>query len=313
MRAAQYDKYGPPEVLHEGTAEKPVAGEGDVLVKVHGSSVNVVELRVRAGALRIATGFGFPKGIGLDFAGEVEAVGDGVAEFAAGDRVWGFLPGLPHGRSAAAAEYLVTRASHLSKAPKGDLVELAALPLVGETALLALREHGHLKAGDRLLVRGASGGVGTVAVQLGKAMGAHVTALVGAKNLQFIRDLGADAALDYRTHDANQLGTFDLILDLNGSRLSTYRRRLTRHGRMVTTSASAIPYILFSTIFGPKRVRAFSAAPRAQLLADLAGYVESGSLKPIVDSVHPLAKIADAHRSLEKGDGRGKRVVRVLP
>ncbi|MCU1578287.1 MAG: alcohol dehydrogenase GroES domain protein [Rhodoglobus sp.] len=313
MRAAQYDAYGKPDVLHEATTPRPVPGRGQVLVRVHGTSVNVIELAVRRGALRIATGFRFPKGMGLDFAGEIESLGEEVTSVAVGDRVWGFLPGLPGSPSAAAAEYLVTKPGRLSIAPTSiDLVDAAALPMAAATALTALRDHAHLKAGDRLLIRGASGGVGSAAVQLGVAMGAQVTALAGAGNLAFVRGLGADAALDYHTHGPDQLGRFEVILDLTGSRMGAYRRLLARHGRMVTTAANAIPYILFSTIHGSKRVRAFSTTPKAQLLADVAGYVDRGELAPVIDAVRPLAELAAAHAALEAGGGRGKHVVRVI-
>jgi NADPH:quinone reductase-like Zn-dependent oxidoreductase len=313
MRAAQYDSYGKPDVLHEATTPIPAPGRGEVLVRVHGTSVNVIELAVRKGSLRIATGFRFPRGMGLDFAGEIEALGNEVTSVAVGDRVWGFLPGLPGRPSAAAAEYLVTKPGRLSIAPTSiDLVDAAALPMAAATALTALRDHAHLRAGDRLLIRGGSGGVGSAAVQLGVAMGAQVTALAGAGNLAFVRGLGADAALDYHTHGPDQLGRFEVILDLTGSRMGAYRRLLARHGRMVTTAANAIPYILFSTIHGSKRVRAFSTTPKAQLLADVAGYVDSGELAPVIDAVRPLAELAAAHAALEAGGGRGKQVVRVI-
>lgn len=317
MRAAQYDRYGKPDVLHEAPTPRPTPGRDEVLVRVHGTSVNVIELAVRRGSLRIATGLRFPRGMGLDFAGEIVSLGEDVTSVAAGaaigDRVWGFLPGLPGRPSAAAAEYLVTKPARLSIAPAGiDLVDAAALPMAAATALTALRDHAHLKAGDRLLIRGASGGVGSAAVQLGVAMGAHVTALAGAGNLAFVRGLGADAALDYHTHGPDQLGRFEVILDLTGSRMGAYRRLLARHGRMVTTAANAIPYILFSTIHGSKRVRAFSTTPKAQLLADVAGYVDRGQLAPVIDAVRPLAELAAAHAALEAGGGRGKQVVRVI-
>jgi NADPH:quinone reductase-like Zn-dependent oxidoreductase len=319
MRAAQYDSYGKPDVLHEATIAVPTPGPGQVRVKVHGTSVNVIELAVRKGSLRFATGFQFPRGMGLDFAGEIESLGEevtsvAVGSVAVGDRVWGFLPGLPGRPSAAAAEYLVTKPARLSIAPAGiDLVDAAALPMAAATALTALRDHARLKAGDRLLIRGASGGVGSAALQLGVAMGAHVTALAGAGNLAFVRGLGADAALDYHTHGPDQLGRFEVILDLTGSRMGAYRRLLARHGRMVTTAANAIPYILFSTIHGSKRVRAFSTTPKTRLLADVAGYVDRGQLAPVIDAVRPLAELAAAHAALEAGGGRGKQVVRVIP
>lgn len=319
MRAAQYNRYGKPDVLHESSVAIPQAGPGRVLIKVHGTSVNIIDLHVRRGDLRIATGFGFgfgvgfPKGIGMDFAGEIEALGEGVAEFAVGDRVWGFLGGLPSGPSAAAAEFVVAHPAKFSLAPQNvDLVDAAALPMAAATALLALRDHTHVRPGDRVLIRGAGGGVGTAAVQLAKAMGGQVTALAGPHDLDFVRSLGADFALDYHTHGPDQLDRFDVILDVNGTRLGAYRHLLRRHGRMVTTAVAGLPYILGSSIYGSRRVRAFSAAPKSQLFADIAGYVDRGELRPVIGTVHPLSEIAAAHAAAEKGGGRGKQVVRVL-
>ncbi len=313
MRASQYNHYGKPGVLHESTVPIPEPGHGEVLIKVHGTGVNVIELHVRRGELRIATGFRFPKGMGMDFAGEIESLGAGAAGLAIGDRVWGFIPGLPTGPTAAGAEYLLAHPSKLSLAPTSiDLVDAAALPMAAATALIALRDHAHLKAGGRVLIRGASGGVGSAAVQLAKAMGAEVTALAGAANLEFVRSLGADAALDYHTHGPDQLGRFEAILDLTGSRLGAYRRLLAPHGRMVTTAVKGLPYILWSTIYGSRRVRSFTATPKTRTFADVAGYVDRGELKPVIDAVHSLAEMGAAHAALEAGGGRGKQLVRVL-
>jgi NADPH:quinone reductase-like Zn-dependent oxidoreductase len=312
MRAAQYDRYGDPSVLYVGDAPIPEAGPGEVLVRVAASSVNHIDATARSGSARPATGFRFPKGTGVDFAGEVAAVGPGVGDLAPADRVWGFLPGLPRARTAAAAEFVVSKRRHLALTPSAvDVVDAAGLPLVGVTALVALRTHAKLQPGGRLLVRGASGGVGTVAVQLAKAMGAHVTALTSGDTLDFVRALGADAALDYHTHGPSSLGTFDAILDLTGTRLSAYRALLAPKGRMVTTATRGIPYILFSTIFGPRRVRAFIVAPSSELLADLAGFVDDGTLKPVVEKVFPLEQIAAAHGAIAAGGVRGKVVVTV--
>ncbi|MEP6481118.1 MAG: NAD(P)-dependent alcohol dehydrogenase [Rhodoglobus sp.] len=313
MRAAQYNHYGNPGVLHESTVAVPEARRGQVLIKVHATSVNAIDLHVRKGDLAIATGFRFPRGSGMDFAGEIAALGDGVTGVAIGDRVWGFRNVLAGGRTAAGAEYMVTVPGKLSTAPTSiDLVDAAALPMAAATALLALRNHAHLKAGERVLIRGASGGVGSAAVQLAKAMGGEVTALAGANNLDFVRGLGADAALDYHAHGPDQLGKFDVILDLVGSRMAAYRSLLARRGRMVTTAITGVPYIVFSTIYGPRRVRALSASPKTRLFADVAAYVDRGELRPAIDALYSLSDMAAAHAALEAGGGRGKQVVRVL-
>lgn len=319
MRAALYDRYGPPEVLYAGTLPKPLAGPGEVLVRVHAAGVNGGELLGRSGKVRLVTGLagrGFPKRTGIDFAGEVAAVGSPMPALSAGDRVWGTLA-----RSqgfGSAAQFVVVRPRQLALAPAGlDLVRAAVLPAVGTTVITALRDKARLAAGERLLVRGASGGVGSVAVQLGRAYGARVTALAGAKNLDFTRELGADEAFDYASTGAADLGPFDVVLDTVGTELGAYRRLLAPGGRMVSVTfdagrmAASLSYIVGSAVFGPRRVRFFSGNPGHQLFAELTRLTESGAIRPVVDSVYPLADIAGAHRALEAGGVRGKIVVDV--
>ncbi|MCQ8833298.1 NAD(P)-dependent alcohol dehydrogenase [Streptomyces malaysiensis] len=316
MRAARYDRYGPPEVLYEGTLPKPVAGPGEVLVRVHATSVNGGELSGRAGKLKLVTGRRFPKSIGIDIAGEIAEVGSSVRHLAVGDRVWGAMPRLTFG---AAAEYVAVRPRQLSCAPEGiDLVQAAALPGVGTTAITALRDKIGLMSGERLLVRGAAGGVGSVAVQLGHALGAHVTALAGAKTLDLVRELGADEAHDYRTTGPAALGPFDAVLDTVGTELGAYRELLAPGGRMVAIAFDtdrplpSLGSMLLSAVHGSRRVRFFTGNPLHQLFADLAEYVENGAIRPVIDTVHPLSDIGRAHRAMEAGGGRGKHVIQVI-
>ncbi|XVS61266.1 NAD(P)-dependent alcohol dehydrogenase [Actinosynnema sp. CA-299493] len=308
MRAALFDRYGPPEVLYEGTVPDPEVTPGHVLVRVHAASVNGGERIGRSGSLKVLLGSKFPKRVGIDFAGEVVS-GPG---FAPGAHVWG---GLPRGRFGSAAEYVVVRPRQLAPSPAGlDLVQAAALPGVGTTAITALRDKAGLRRGERLLVRGASGGVGSIAVQVGKAYGAHVTALAGERAFDFVRGLGADEVVDYRTDPAD-LGRFDVVLDTYGSTPRAYRRLLGPGGRMVgiaVRSAADIGYLFASAVFGPRRIRFFSGNPKSELFADLTALVESGAVRPVVDTVHPLADTAAAHRALEAGGVRGKHVIRVV-
>ncbi|MBX9387470.1 NAD(P)-dependent alcohol dehydrogenase [Streptomonospora nanhaiensis] len=320
MRAALYDRYGPPEVLYVGRVPVPAPGPGEVLVKVRAAGVNGGELTGRAGRLRAVTdkaGGGWPKRVGLDFAGEVAALGEGAGGgWRVGDRVWGLVP--PPLSFGSAAEYVAVPADRLAPAPAGlDLVAAAALPAVGTTVITALRDKARLAAGERLLVRGASGGVGSAAVQLGRAYGAHVTGLAGAANLDLVRELGADEALDHRAVAPGDLGRFDVVLDTVGTGLSAWRRLLTRRGRMVAVTvdadrlAASLAYIAASAVFGRRRVRFFRGDPGGELLAELTLLVQGGALRPVVDTVFPLADIAKAHASLEAGGVRGKHVVRV--
>ncbi|MGW3833766.1 NAD(P)-dependent alcohol dehydrogenase [Streptomyces microflavus] len=316
MRAALYDSYGPPEVLYEGRVPVPVRGPGEVLVRVHAASVNGGELYGRAGRVRLVTGRRFPQRTGIDFAGEVAEVDAGVTGLRAGDRVWGLL-----GRSTfgSAAEYVSVRPRRIAYAPGNvTLTEAASLPAGGTTSLTALRDKAALRAGERLLVRGASGGVGSVAVQLGKALGAHVTGLASAKNLDFVRDLGADEALDHRATPLADLDRYDVIMDTVGTEHRSLRERLAPGGHLVSIAfdidhpARSIGYVVGSAVHGRGRVRFFSGNPKHDLFAELTAYVERGDLRPVVDTVHPLSDIATAHRALEAGGVRGKHVIRLV-
>ncbi|MER6839050.1 NAD(P)-dependent alcohol dehydrogenase [Streptomyces platensis] len=314
MKAAQITGYGTPDVLHINEVDRPAPGRGDVLISVEASSVNGLDTIVRAGGLRVVTGRRFPLGVGLDFAGVVAATGADVRQYQVGDRVWGTVQPLKRHSVSAAAAYVVVPADRIGPAPS-DLspVETASLVVAGTTALLALRDTLHLTKGERLLVRGAAGGVGTAAVQLAHAMGGHVTALCRDRHAEALRELGADEAFDYGTTTPDRLGPFDAILDTVGSDLNSYRRRLTREGRMATIalSASSMAAIAASSVHGPRRIRTLSSNPDTALLHDLAAYVTSGDLRPVIDSVYPLTDIAAAHQAFERGGVVGKQVVRV--
>ncbi len=307
MRLATYDRYGPPEVLSVTTAPVPRPRPGEVLVRVRAVSVNGGESAVRAGKLRPFTGKKFPKRVGVDLAGEV--VEPGTSRFAAGDRVWGVLGR----RLGSAAEYVALPADRLDHVPAGlDVVQAVALA-VGTTAITALRDLAALAPGERLLVRGATGGVGHIAVQLGKAMGAHVTGLASAGHLDLVRELGADEAIDYRA--PGELGRFDVVLDTVGTELPAFRRLLAPRGRMVTIAfepgrpVRSLGYIAANALRRRRWVRFFSGNPTTPLLAELGRWVTAGAIRPQVDRVFPLADIAAAHDALERGGVRGKIVV----
>jgi NADPH:quinone reductase-like Zn-dependent oxidoreductase len=313
MKAAQISRYGEPDVLAINEVERPAPGEGEVLVRAEASSVNGHDVIVRAGGLKMVSGRKFPLGTGLDFAGAVAATGPGVEGYRTGDRVWGTVHPRQRHLTGAAAEYVTVPADRIAPAPAGiSPTDAASLVVAGTTALIALRDSTHLASGERVLVRGAAGGVGTAAVQLAHAMGGHVTALARDRYAPALGDLGADRVLGYDAAP-EQTGQFDVIVDTVGSDLECHRRRLTRNGRMVTIglSAPALAAIALSTVHGSRRIRTFSANPDTALLRDLAGYVASGALRPVVSSVFPLADIAAAQEAFSRGGILGKLVIDV--
>ncbi|GAB2788479.1 NAD(P)-dependent alcohol dehydrogenase [Streptomyces daliensis] len=313
MRAVQYDRFGPPEVLRVAEVPKPSPGPGEVLVEVHAASVDAGETAFRAGRMRGIARAKFPRRVGGDFAGRVVEAGAQVRGWQHGDAVWGVMPHFAFG---ALADYVAVPGERLAPAPGNlSLLEAAALPTSGTTALTALTEKARLAPGERLLIRGATGGVGSLAVQLGKALGAHVTALAGARNLDWIRELGADEALDYRTTRPDDLGRFDVIVDVVGTELGAYQARLDRRGRMIALAFD--PDRIVASMLGtglraalrPRQVKLFSNNPPAERIAELARRAEKGDVRPVIHAVLPMDGIAEAHRGLEAGGVRGKYVV----
>ncbi|MEU3980561.1 NADP-dependent oxidoreductase [Streptomyces sp. NPDC026672] len=314
MKAVQITSYGAADVLRLNEVTRPAPGTGEVLVSVEASSVNGHDVIVRAGGLKMVSGRRFPIGVGLDFAGVVAATGADVTGYRVGDRVWGTVHPRQRHTTGGAAEYVVVPADRTAPAP-ADLspVEAASLVVTGATALVALRDSVRLTAGERVLVRGAAGGVGTAAVQLAHATGAHVTALARDRHAAFLTGLGADEVLDYGSTASDRIGPFDVILDTVGTELNCYRSRLAKGGRMVTVglSASALAAIAASGVYGSRRIRTFSANPDTAVLRELAGHVTSGELRPVVDGVYPLAETAAAHEAFERGGVVGKHVIQV--
>jgi NADPH:quinone reductase-like Zn-dependent oxidoreductase len=316
MRAAQYDAYGPPEVLRIRTIPVPPVNAGHVLVRVAAASVNAADSAVRAGKLKLVSGRSFPRGAGFDFAGTVTQAAGDVTGLAAGDEVWGFVNAVRNpGPSAGAAEYVLAPASGTALRPRTvSAAEAAAVGAVGASALGILRDVVRLQPGERVLIRGANGGVGTAAVQVARVLGGQVTALASAPHLDRLRDLGARQAYDYHVTSPRDLGQFDVILDPVSKGMRPYRRLLAPGGRMAAMalgSPADLAYLLASGVHGRRRVRFVQSPATGPLLADLARYVDDKSVVPVIEAVYPLDDIAAAHRSLEKSGGFGKRVIQI--
>ena len=316
MRAAQYDSYGPPEALRVRTVPVPAVKPGYVLVRVAATSVNAADTAVRAGKLKLVSGRSFPRGAGFDFAGTVTEAASDVTGLAAGDEVWGFVNAVRNpGPSVGAAEYVLAPAAGTALRPRTvSAVEAAAVGAVGASVLGILRDVVHLQPGERVLIRGANGGVGTAAVQVARALGGQVTALASAPHLDRLRDLGAQQAYDYHVTSPRDLGRFGVILDPVSRDMRPYRSLLTRKGRMAAMalgSPADLAYLLTSGVHGSRRVRFVQSPATGPLLADLARYVDDKSVVPVVEAVYSLDDIAAAHRSLEASGGFGKRVIQV--
>ena len=323
MQAATYRCYGAPEVVAVEQLEKPTPAEDEVLVRVRAASINPLDWHLVRGKpyiMRLDGGFGLPKNprFGVDFAGTVEAVGSQVTRFKPGDAVFG-------GKRGALAEYVAFKQERavVAKPDNIDFDQAAAVPVAGVTALQALRDGGQLRPGQKVLINGASGGVGTFAVQIAKALGAEVTGVCSTRNVELVRSLGADHVVDYTKDDFTTGATkYDLIIDNVANRdLLDIRRVMTAKGTYVLVGGG-----------GPERdgwIGPFSGMIKAKLLsffvdqtlkfflaeitqADLnllGDMMKDGRVKPVVDRRYPLADVVEAMRYLESGRARGKVIV----
>lgn len=314
MRAVIFDRYGPPDVLRVARVPRPEAGPRQVLVRVLATSVNGGEVQGRAGRLKLVLGNRFPKRLGVDLVGVVAGIGADVRGLTVGESVWGVSEN-PMGTN---ADYFSIGPERLSRAP-ASLTPAEAVTLLagGTTVITAFRDKVALQPGERLLVRGAAGGVGSVAVQLGKLYGAHVTAIARTEALDFVRGLGADVVIDYTRTDLAGLDRFDVILDTAGSQLRTLPGLLTPAGRMVAVTidmnhrVASLGAIAASAVHGSRRIRIFRGSPRTALLSELAGLAVRGDVRPVLDRTFALDQIADAHRALEAGGVLGKLVIEI--
>ena len=319
MKAIVHRRYGPPELLALEELPTPQPGPGEVRVDVRAASVFAGDWHVVRGApffVRLATGLRRPRNPvpGIDVAGLVNAIGSGVTDFVVGDEVFGFAAG-------SLAESVCVRADQLVALPANlSLAEAATLPETGMTALQALRDHGRVHAGQRVLIIGASGGVGTFAVQIAKALGAEVTGVCGPTNLDLVRSIGADHVVDYTLTDvATADARYDVIVQLAGTASPRrLRRALAPGGTLVLSSGqgrlSGIDRVVTAILLNPfvrERLAVFVTRENGADLATLAGLVASGQVRPVIDRTYALADAADALRYLEAGHARGKVVIAV--
>ena len=320
MKAVIYTKYGPPDVLQIEEIEKPTPNENQVLVKVHASSVNAGDYRVmraRPFLLRLMIGGLLkPKNtcLGSDVAGAVEAVGENVKQFQPGDETFGC-------RSGAFAEYVTAREGLLTLKPSNiSFEQAAAVPVAALTALQGLRDAGKVQAGQKVLIQGASGGVGTFAVQLAKYFGTEVTAVCSTRNLDMALSIGADHVIDYTREDFTRgKQRYDLILAVNGYHsLPAYKRALSPQGMYVCTGGTLPQFfeaMLLGSLMSRKGGRKMGSMGIAKVnredLVFLAELLRSGKIAPVIDRSYPLSEIAEAVRYVEDVHAQGKVVIEV--
>jgi NADPH:quinone reductase-like Zn-dependent oxidoreductase len=316
MRAFIYRRYGPPQRLRMAEVDTPSPNAEEVLVKVLAAAVNAADWHMLRGKplfSRATLGLLRPKHqiLGVDVAGRVEAVGSGVSRFQPGDEVYANL--LDHG-SGGFAEYVAVPVGVLSSKPASlSFEEAAAVPMAAVTALHGLRRHGELQPAQRVLINGASGGVGSFAVQLAKAYGTEVTAVTSTGNLELARSLGADQVVDYTTTDfARGRGRYDLILDTVGNRsVPDLRRALAEGGKAAVTGFTSVARLLAVSLRGGKDVVQVQARVTSEDLELLTELIEAGKVRPRIDRRYRFTEIPAAIAYLEQGRARGKVVARV--
>jgi NADPH:quinone reductase-like Zn-dependent oxidoreductase len=323
MKAIVSRCYGSPDVLKLENVEKPTAADNEVLIKVHAASVNPLDWHFMRGTpyfMRLQVGMGAPKDtrLGVDFAGTIEAVGKNVKRFKSGDEVFG-------GADGAFAEYVtVPEDDALAlKPPNISFEQAAAVPIAALTALQALRDKGRLQPGQKLLINGASGGVGTFAVQIAKTLGADVTGVCSTRNVDMVRSIGADHVIDYTKEDFTASGIhYDLIIDTVGNHsLLQYRRALTPTGIFVVVGGPSDGHwigpmmgFINAKLFSPfvsQTFVPFLAQLTQQDLSDVGDLMHAGKVTPVIDRSYQLSEVPAAIRYLEQGHARGKVVIAV--
>jgi NADPH:quinone reductase-like Zn-dependent oxidoreductase len=324
MKAIVQDRYGSPDVLELRDIARPVAGEDEALVRVRAASANPADWHFMRGVpyfMRAQAGLRKPKNrvLGRDIAGEVAAVGENVTRLRPGDEVFAEIF-----EGGGFAEYARVPGDLLEPKPANlTFEEAAAVPLAALTALQGLRDHGRVEPGQKVLIVGASGGVGTFAVQIAKSFGADVTGVCSTGKVEMVRSLGADQVIDYTREDfTTHRGRYDLILQLAGtSSPSACRRALVPKGTLLLSSGESserligpVDRIIKAFVLSPfvrQRMSPFLAKPNRKDLRFLKELVEAGKLTPVIDRTYPLSEVPDAIRYLEEGHARGKVVVTV--
>ena len=311
MKAAQINKYGSVEVIEINEyAPDPSLKPDQILAEVYAASLNPFDSFIRGGYLKEKVPLELPVTLGGDFAGIVTKVGQDVANFKVGDEVYGAAL-VVAGGSGSLAEFVAGNTANLAQKPKNiDFVEAASLPLVGASAIQALEEHINLKQGQKILIHGGSGGIGSIAIQLAKAIGAYVAATVSTKDVGFAKSLGADEVIDFKVEDFEKIvKNFDAVFVTGGADVADKSFKVLKKGGTIVSMIGA-PSADLAEKYG---INAIGQATdtSSERLGTLAKYVEEGKMKPQIDKVFPLEEAKEAFRYLEEGHPRGKVVLKI--
>lgn len=319
MKVVYYEKYGPPEVLEYKEIEKPVVMDDDVLVKIHAAAMNPLDWRLRSGtpflARLVISGLTKPKThiLGVDFAGTVESVGKNVEQLYIGDEVFGMVPG---GRDGSHAEYVCISEKNVALKPVNMTYEQAAgVPFAGSMALEGIRDYGEIKSGQRILINGASGGMGTYAVQIAKSFGAEVTGVCSTRNLEMVQSIGADHVIDYTKEDFTKMGEiYDVIFDVvDKNSFSNCRNSLSDNGIYITTGMSPrlILQKTWTSMTSSKSALPMWGKGMKEDLIILKDLIEEGKVTTVIDRTYSLSEVPEAHRYIEQGHARGKVIIKI--
>ena len=322
MKAIVYTEYGPPEVLQFTEVAKPTPKDDEVLIRIHAASLNPLDWHFMRGspyAMRIAAGLRRPKvtRLGVDVSGRLEAVGKNVKQFKPGDEVFGVCRGAFAEYGCASEDKLVLKPANVT------FEQAAAVPVAAVTALQGLRDKGQLQRGQKVLINGAAGGVGTFAVQIAKVFGADVTGVCSTRNMDMVRSIGARHVVDYTKEDFTRSGQrYDLIFDIVGNHsLSDCRRALTPEGTLVLVGGpdkgrwlgplTGVLKAVVMSWFVSQKLRPFLAHLNKDDLMVMRELLEAGKVTPVIDRTYPLSEVPDAIRYLEEGHARGKVVITI--
>ena len=318
MKAVVYEKYGSPDILEIREVDKPSVSDDEILVKVNAASIQQTDINFRKGTpflARVLAGLFKPNNpiLGCDYSGIVEAVGKDVKEYKIGDEVFGML----EQRTGTHAEIISVSMKEISEKPKNlNFVEAASVGVAGTIALQCLRDHGEIQQGQKVLINGASGGIGTFAVQIAKSYNTKVTGVCSTTNIEMVKSIGADHVIDYTKDDfTKKIDEYDIIFDaVRKSTFKDCKEALTSKGIYVTTEFGPSIMLQMRLNSNPngKRMIGMLLKTDPADLEYIRGLIEAGMIKPVIDRTYPLEKIAEAHQYVERGHAKGKVIVKIM-